>query len=337
MATTTENLKLTRPEATDKVARQTVIDNIDSLEQNALSKAVYDPTGTVTKYGDLAPTILTANRIYSGADLTVTHAAEIADYSDVWAWIKARTQAANYTGLHVGDYIPFVADGNTIIAEIAGLDTYYNYGDTATTHHIDFISRDCWPDAHVYNKVNYNNGTTVSPSSWLASDVYAWLNSLSMSVPNTAAANPTLAAVNYATTGVYDKLPAELQNAIVTKRLLLPSRYTATSLQTDDNNWAWADIGKLWIPSEVEVYSCKMWGTYINGYGAGGYVQYPIFANNMNRIKGAGHEGNRAAWWLSTAQSGNSTYCAAVSNDGRASYAPTSNTTIRTPLCFRIA
>lgn len=279
---------------------------------------------------------LIADRLYPGVDLTALYAAEIAEYSDVWAWVKARTQAGNFTGLHVGDYIPFVAGGNTIIAEIAGLDTYYNYGDTAVAHHIDFISRDCWPDTHVYNKADYNNGTTVSPNPWLASDLYAWLNSLAMSVPNAATANPALVAVNYASTGVYDKLPAALKAAIVQKRILLPRRYTAGSLLTSDNAWDWADIGKLWLPSEIEVYGCEQWGSR-NGYSGGGYVQYPIFANNMKRVKGAGHEGDRSSWWLSTANGGNSANCASVSTNGYVSGTSASYTAIRAPLCFRIA
>ena len=281
-----------------------------------------------------------ANRVYPGADLTVKYAAEIAaePYNgNVWAWIKARIQAADYTGLHIGDYIPFVAGGNTIKAEIGGIDTYYNYGDTAVGHHIDFISRDCWPDAHVFNKANYNNGTSVSPHPWLASDLYAWLNSLAMQVPNAATANPAMVAVDYSATGVYNKLPAELKAVIVQKRLLLPSRYTAGSLLIDDNSWAWADAGKLWVPSEIEVYGCEHWGSK-NGYSSGGFQQYPIFANNMKRVKGAGDGGDRASWWLLSAGGGNSAAFAYVSGyGGGGSYYSASGTLIRAPLCFRIA
>ena len=143
-------------------------------------------------------------------------------------------------------------------------------------------------------------------------------------------------AVNYASTGVYDKLPAALKAAIVQKRILLPRRYTAGSLLTADNAGDWVDAGKLWLPSEVEVYGMEHWGSK-NGYSSYGYVQYPIFANNMKRVKGAGHEGNRSHWWLSTAGGGDSTYCAYVIYHGRANSALASNTAIRAPLCFRIA
>lgn len=280
-----------------------------------------------------------ANRVYPGIDLTVEYAAEIAvePYNgDVWAWIKARIQAANYTGLHIGDYIPFVAGGNVIKAEIGGIDTYYNYGDTAVPHHIDFISRDCWPDAHVFNKVNYNNGTSVSPHPWLASDLYAWLNGLAMQVPNSTTADPTMVDVDYSATGVYNKLPAELKTVIVQKRAILPSRYTAGSLLIDDNSWAWADMGKLWVPSEIEVYGCEHWGSK-NGYSSGGFQQYPIFATNMKRVKGAGDGGARAAWWLLSAFGGGSAAFAFVYATGYGRYRYASFATIRAPLCFRIA
>ena len=275
----------------------------------------------------------------TGVDLSTVFAAEIAaaPYNgDVWAWIKARAQAANFTGIHVGDFIPFVAGGNTVLAEVAGMDTYFNYGDTAVAHHIDFISRDCWPELHVWNKANYNNGTTVSPHPWLASDIYAWLNSLSMSVPNAATANPALVAVNYTTTGVYGKLPTPLKNAIITKRILLPRRYTAGTLLIDDNAGDWADMGKLWLPSEVEVYGMEHWGSK-NGYSSYGYQQYPIFATNMHRVKGAGNGGARSAWWLSSAGGGNSTNCAYVSTYGNANNVSASGASVRAPLCFRIA
>jgi hypothetical protein len=275
------------------------------------------------------------DRVYSGADLTVKFAAEIAGYPSVWDWIKARIQAANFIDIHVGDYIPFTAGNNAIKAEIAGIDTYYRYGDAEVGHHIDFISRDCWPEAHAWNKTNFNNGTTVSPNPWLASDIYAWLNSLQMDVPNAATADPALVAVDYRTTGVYDKLPAALKNVIVQKRFLLPTRYAAGTLLTDDTYWLWTNSGNLWLPTEAEVDGQGHWST--RGYGTFGSQQYPIFAQNMRRVKGAGDGGGRSTWWLLTAHGGVSTYCGHVSHGGDCHYAVATHGSVRAPLCFRIA
>ena len=104
---------------------QEVIDGVIDGSQYML-KTAYDDTNEVSGAGGIVPyvdsalatTALIANRIYPGVDLSVAFAAEIAEYANVWAWVKARIQAANFAGLHVGDYIPFVAGGNTLVAEI---------------------------------------------------------------------------------------------------------------------------------------------------------------------------------------------------------------------------
>lgn len=277
---------------------------------------------------------LIADRIYDGVDLTVKHAAEISTHSNVWEWIKLRIQNANFVGLHIGDYIPFKAAGITIKAEIAGIDIYYRYGNDGIQHHIDFVSQSCWPEKHPFNKANYNNGTSVNGSPWLASDLYAWLNSLSMQVPNAATANPAMIPVDYSTTGVYDKLPAELKAVITQKNALLPIRYAAGSLLTDDQNWAWNDIGNLWIPSELEVFGASFWNT--NGYACGGFRQYPIFTQQSKRIKGNGSDIDRMAWWLLSAKSNDSAQVVRAffgnSSPGNATYTGAS-----APICFRIA
>ena len=276
-----------------------------------------------------------------GADLSAAFATEISSFSSVWAWIQNRIKAGNFTGLRVGDYIPFTAGGNNYKAEIAGINTYKNYGDTAIGNHIDFITRDCHPTAFVWNKVGYNNGTSVSPNPWLASDLYARLNSLQMEVPNgTGAGGTPLVSVDYRTTGIFNTLPTALQNVIVPKRQLIPRRYTSGELLVDDNSWDWRDVGKLWLPTEVEVYGCPIWGSYVSpnqGWASGGSVQYPIFANNMRRVKGAGDGGSRAPWWLSSTRGGNSTSVCYVSSNGSADNYHASYTSIRVPLCFRVS
>jgi hypothetical protein len=276
------------------------------------------------------------DRIYQGADLSQKFAVEITAYATVWDWIKDRIQTANYADIHVGDYIPFVAGGNNIKAEIAGIDTYYRYGTADVGHHIDFISRDVWPAEHVWNKANFNNGTTVSPHPFLASDIHAWLNSLQMNVPNAATADPALVAVDYRTTGVLDKLPAALTALIIPKNILLPIRYSAGALLTDDNSWAWVNLGKLWLPSEIEVYGCEHFGSK-NGLSSGGFQQYPIFAQNMKRVKGYGDGGGRVSWWLLSVSGGTSAPCAFVGGYGNGDSGAATSAGICAPLCFRIA
>ena len=283
-----------------------------------------------------------ANRLYVGQDLTVKHAVEISSFASPWDWIQARIKAGNFTDINVEDFIPLTITGGIVfMMEVAGINTYRRYGDVEIGNHIDFISRDCHPDTMRFNPVNYNNGTTVDATPWLASELYHRLNSLSGSVPSatTVGGGATLTAVNFATTGVLDKLPASLRNVIVQKRVLLPTRNSTTLLLIDDNSWVWKDAGLLWIPSEMEVYGANMWGSLVPatpGHSTAGFVQYPIFANNMKRVKGAGHNGGRATWWLSAARGGGSTRFALVGSHGDAnSYSAT--TAHRAPLCFRIA
>ena len=99
--------------------------------------------------------------LYDGVDLTVKFAAEIAraPYSgNAWAWIKARITAGNFAGIRICDYIPFVADGKTFNAQVAGINTYKSYGDQQVGNHIDFICKELWHVNKPINPVNYNNG-----------------------------------------------------------------------------------------------------------------------------------------------------------------------------------
>ena len=146
---------------------------------------------------------------YDGEDLTVKFASEIAQYSDVCAWLKARLAAKNIAGIFVKDFFKFTTSNNvTFTARVADINHDLGYGDTEVTGwHIDFICDELWPDNHVWNKVNYNNGLATEPSPWLCSNLYHFLNSLSGNVPNGTGANPATVAVDYTSTGVFRQAP----------------------------------------------------------------------------------------------------------------------------------
>lgn len=277
-----------------------------------------------------------ADRTYQGTDLTVKFKSEIdGSFSgNPWAWIQDRINNANWDGLHVCDYIPFTTTNNvTMQAQIAGIDTYYQYSDRPVPHHIDFITREIWPTLHAFNPVNYNNGTAAQNFPWLASDMYLWLNSLSGLVPNEATVNPETIEVDYTADGVYYFLPDELKEVIIEKRLPLEARYNASSLLTTSPGWDWQNEGKLWLPTEMEVYGTNVWGGA--GYPTGGGIQYPIFANSMNRLKC--RSGRRDGWWVSAPCSGNSTHWCYVNHYGLALNAIATGTWSSAPVCFRIA
>ena len=331
------------------------------------------------------------DRYYPGVDLTTQFASEIANYSDAWAWIKARITSGNFSKLHVGDYIPVTCtNNNTFNARIAGINTYKGYGDTAVDNHIDFISASLWPTTFKMNLKNFNNGLpstenltgdgtttafvltrpfpsitevkvggtattaytydaathtitfTTAPADqaaiivscatqehpWLVSNGYHFLNSLAGSVSNGTGNDPALEAVDYTEGGVYYYLPTALKNVIVEKRLYLPKRFSASGIQTDDTAGGWVNAGKLWLPSEIEITGAPIWGS--NKYGAMGFVQYPLFAQNMNRMIGRNH------WWTLSAASGYSASFVFVASSGFVSY-PNASTAFRGPVCFRVA
>lgn len=253
-----------------------------------------------------------------GRDLTVVFADEIADYSDEWAWIQARLNAHDVSGLRVGDYIPIniAANGNiaaeTHMAEIAGINTYRRTGDSGheVGYHIDWITHDCYSDTVQFNTTNINNGNASNSSPFLASNLKSWLDGT-----------------------LYGLLDAKLKAVIKAKRILAPYRYQSGATLTDDNSREWQDFNKLWVPLEGEIFDSLVWST--KGFGNGQAVQYPIFANSYeHRIKGGGPGGARAGWWTASAYSGNSTYVVLVTNNGYSSYSYASGA-FCVPVCFR--
>lgn len=270
------------------------------------------------------------DRYYPGVDLTTQFASEIAGYSDPWAWLKARTKAGDFSKLHVADYIPVTCtNGVKFNARIAGINTYKGYGDAAVGNHIDFISASVWPTTFKMNLANFNNGLDADHQyPWLCSNGYHFLNSLAGNVPNGTGNMPATEAVDYTTGGVYYFLPNALKNVIVEKRLLLPKRFSASGIQSKDNNWGWENAGKLWLPSEVEITGTPIWGCH--DFGAGGFVQYPLFAQNMNRVIGCSY------WWTLSAASGNTTSFVLVHNNGGV-YNYYATYDFRGPVCFRVA
>ena len=273
--------------------------------------------------------------VYQGVDLTSKFANEIKNYSDEWAWIKDRITSGNYSGLRVGDYIPITCNnGYKLNAQIAGINAYKGYADMKVGNHIDFICKELWEDFHVMNKANYNNGNSNSQSPFLASDLNYFLNSMSGTVPNSESDTSVTIDVDYTTGGVLYYLPDKLKNQIITKRILLPSRYTEGQVLTNDNSWAWQSTGKLWIPSEFEVAGTAVWGNSM--YGIGGFVQYPIFACNMNRAKLRCESKDHCNWWLISATAGDSTHFSIVDSNGTCDHASANYTLVAAPVCFRV-
>lgn len=243
------------------------------------------------------------------------------ELTESWAGLKAKIAAGEFSGIHIGDYKTIqLTNGETVVMEVAGIDQYYKCGHpTMIEHHIDFISRDCLAGTKVYNDEDKNNGTAEEPNPFRASKLFKTLNDES--------------------TGVYSLLPADLKPHIVEKIALLENRYSSAGPLESDTGWAWSTMGKLWLPTEVEVFGNTFWSDGDAGWTGGGgcNLQYPIFYGGAKHIiKGAGNGGGRCYWWEASARRLSSANFCTVSCDGNASYGVATYGGIYVPLCFRI-
>lgn len=242
------------------------------------------------------------------------------ELTESWAALQARILAGNFTGIHIGDYKPItLTGGEEVIMEVAGIDQYYKCGDIEIGHHIDFISRDCLAGTKVFNDTNTNNGTEAEPNPWRASKLFQTLNDEA--------------------TGVIATLPGDLKPCIIEKRAMLESRYSAAGALESSTGWAWNNMGKLWLPTEVEVFGNTFWSDGDAGWTGGGgcNLQYPIFYGGVKHIiKGAGNGGGRCDWWEATAPRQSSAYVCCVSYSGAAYYHWATHASVYAPLCFRI-
>ena len=204
----------------------------------------------------------------------------------------------------------------TVKMEVAAINPYLRMGDTElTAQHILLVSRDCLANTI---QMRCNNGVwydTSQVNPWLGSAAYQTLNNPDDGIVKLVEAT-SLGAYMFA--GPQGK----------GMRAMLPSMAAGSASPT---TWAWNNRGKLFLPTEREVYGAPVWG---NGtYETGNlYNQWPIFAGSARHImKGSGNGGGRCAWWLETATT--ASYFAFVGNYGFAGYGSAVGA-FRVPLCF---
>lgn len=238
---------------------------------------------------------------------------ELSEYS--WADLQAMCNDGNFKDIRVGDYKTItLTTGEVVQMQIAGIDTYYRASDTRVPHHIDWISIDCLNDPVQWNTTALNNGTSIENSPWLSSNLCNHLNET-----------------------IYSTIPEDIKSKIIDKNMLIERRYSENGTLTDSPGWKWGNMGKLWVPSEYEVYGTTVWGT--KGWSIGMGIQYPLFmCSSKHRVKMTGYgTGTRATWWLSTVESGSSSNACTSLIESAPGSANVTNTGIRFTLCFRIA
>ena len=265
----------------------------------ALNNAEYNRQGLIGKY--------------PGQSLATLLAGEVSGSATIYDALHKRVQAANFSGMRVGDYIdvPLVSASNVAAQQsarflLAHFDPYYQCGDRAKGHHIAFIASapvavaktvtGVANDSYLmWSTANTNQGTADVKNPYLNSNLKAWEKLFEAC------------------------LPEGLTKYLLTQRVLLEERYNASGALNDSNSWSWQDIGKVWSPSEMEVYGCPVWGT--KGYSVGFDCQFDLFRDTAHRLNGT-----RYAWWLRSVRGGSSSDVCYVSDYGHAGYTSATDT-----------
>ena len=260
--------------------------------QLALNNAEYNRQSLIGKYGGQSIAAILAGEIGSGT---------------VYDALHKRIAAGNFAGLRVGDYIdvPLVSASNVAAQQsvrflLAHIDPYLYCGDNSKGHHIAFVASAPVSVAKtvtgvandsflMWNTTNTNQGTAETKNPYLGSNLKAWETSFEAC------------------------LPEGLTKYLLTQRVLLEERYSASGAINDSNSWSWQDIGKVWSLSEMEVYGCPVWGT--PGWSVGFDCQFDLFRDTAHRVNGSRYD-----WWLRSVMGGSSSYVCCVGYTGYASY-----------------
>ena len=276
-------------------------DTARSNAQTALNNAEYNRQGQIGKYGGQNIATILAGEIGSGS---------------VYDALHRRAANGNFAGLRVGDYIDVplvsasaIAGQQSVRFLLAHFDPYYQCGDSAKGHHIAFIASapvavaktvtGVANDSYLmWNTANTNQGTADVKNPYLNSNLKAWEKLFEAC------------------------LPEGLTKYLLTQRVLLEERYSASGALSDSNSWSWQDIGKVWSPSEMEVYGCPVWGT--KGYSVGFDCQFDLFRDTAHRLNGT-----RCSWWLRSVMGGSSSHVCYVASIGYAYYTSATGVWVR--------
>ena len=237
---------------------------------------------------------------------------ELDTYGSVPAFLSARAQAKNSKFLRVGDYTVIQHTGSigNRINRIWDFWPYLNAGSTPKGGHIVMGPDEVWPTTIVWNTTNNNNGTAAQQFPYPASNLHQ--QELSQILPT---------------------FPTAWQNVMLENEILAEKRYSASGALNSATGWDWVNVGKIWSPSETEVYGQIVWATN-NGYSVGYDCQFAYFRSTRNRIKTL--NGERAGWWLRSVNGSSSTNACNVNNYGNADSTSCSHTGVRALPCFLI-
>ena len=251
------------------------------------------------------------NYVWLGENIAEKFADEIGS-TDPITWLKNRASAGNFEGLEVGMYLPVTLNNtsHTVMKyQIAGFDQYYGVGDTVNGHMITLVPAIVYPENIKFNEENKNNGTAENKSTWKASALYTWMNET-----------------------FYGYLPTAWKNALKDIRVYNPTRFSEGTTLTDDAGGEWMSLGKVWAPSEIEVWGSVRVGSPQNKPTLIACTdrQLPIFENGRTVIR------SRASWWERCAAAGSSASGCCVSASGYSGCGSATDGNVRPLPCFHI-
>ena len=244
--------------------------------------------------------------------------------------LHQKTVAADFTDIENGDYWPITLNGtvkdyatgetktlsNAVFNLEANIQVYKQYGDTAVPNHILFCSRDLLPWAVKMRSADttwYNDSET---NPWRGSHLFQTLNAADGVLPLVAA------------TGIGAHMYTGPNGGGM--RFLLETKATGATAAV---SWGWGDRGKLFLPTEREVWGQDIWSEHT--WGGGAAVQWPVFAGSLKHIiKGLGNGGSRYSWWCQSSYAGSAARFAHVYNNGHPNGTGAATTWLSAPLCF---
>lgn len=247
--------------------------------------------------------------------------------------LHAAVAAGDFSKISVGDYWPITLNGkvhdyasgtdktltNAVIhLEVAGIDNYLRSGDTElTAHHLTMCSRDLPPFTAAFRSEASTWHDTAATNPWTGSHLYETLNNETDGLLALVAATDIGAHIFAGPNGKGMRFSIEKKAAGAT--------YSSAA--------AWHDRGKLFIPTEAEVFGSVTWGETLRGSAIP--VRWPIFATGTRSIvKGAGHGGSRRSWWLCNSQGNSATAICYVASQGGVNTTSAADTWLGCPLCF---
>ena len=237
---------------------------------------------------------------YQGRDIATLLASEITGGSTVYDALHARAQAADFSGLRVGDYIDVplvnassVTNDTSTRFLIAHFDPYM-IDSEFNHHHIAFVASKKIGVSSAYGSKadsglrfnedrTDNNGTASEESPYLSSSLKAWEN------------------------GFEKCLPDGLSGYLIDQCRYLECRYSASGALSSSNGFVEKKLGKVWSLSEVEIYGHTVFGT--PGYSVGQDCQFDLFRSTTNRKIAS-------RCWLRTVANGNTTGGCIINSSG---------------------